>query len=63
MTYEAKTAEEYIAQLPEERQPVIEKLRTIIKENLPKGFQEGIHYKMLGYFVPHSIYPNGIKPR
>lgn len=59
MTYEANTPEEYIAQIPEERQPVLKKLRAIIKENLPKGFEEGITYKMLGYYVPHSIYPDG----
>lgn len=59
MTYEANTPEEYIAQLPKDRQPVIEKLRTIIKENLPEGFVEGLNYKMLGYYVPHTIYPDG----
>jgi uncharacterized protein YdhG (YjbR/CyaY superfamily) len=59
MKYEASTPEEYISQLPEDRQPVIEKLRTIIKENLPDGFEEGINYNMLGYYVPHSIYPDG----
>ena len=59
MTYQANTPEEYIAQLPEERQKVIQKLRAIINKNLPKGFKEGINYKMLGYYVPHSIYPNG----
>lgn len=59
MKYEAATPEEYIAQLPEDRKEVVEKLRTIIKQNLPEGFEEGINYKMLGYYVPHSIYPNG----
>ena len=59
MKYEASTPEEYINQLPEDRQPVIEKLRAIIKENLPNGFEEGINYNMLGYYVPHSIYPDG----
>ena len=59
MNYDANTPEEYIALLPEDRQPIVEKLRTIIKKNLPKGFEEGINYKMLGYYVPHSIYPDG----
>ena len=35
------------------------KLRNVIKDNLPKGFQEQMSYGMLGYVVPHSIYPNG----
>lgn len=59
MTYEATTPEGYIAQLPEERQEVIQKLRTVIQKNLPKGFEEGINYKIIGYYVPHTIYPNG----
>jgi len=59
MTYEAITPEEYVAQIPEERKPIISKLRKIIKDNLPKGFEEGLNYKMLGYYVPHSIYPEG----
>ena len=59
MTYEAETPKEYIEQLPKERQEAIQKLRTVIKNNLPKGFEEGILYKMIGYFVPLSTYPNG----
>jgi uncharacterized protein YdhG (YjbR/CyaY superfamily) len=59
MTYEAETPKEYIEQLPKERQEVVEKLRIVIKNNLPKGFEEGILYKMIGYFVPLSKYPNG----
>lgn len=59
MTYEAITPEEYVAQIPEERKPIFSKLRKIIKDNLPKGFEEELNYKMLGYYVPHSIYPEG----
>ena len=59
MKYEASSPEDYISQLPEERKAVVEKLRTIIKENLPNGFEEGINYNMLGYYVPHSKYPDG----
>lgn len=59
MQYEADTPEEYIAQIPEERQAIMAKLRQTIKDNLPKGFEEGITYKMIGYYVPHSRYPDG----
>lgn len=59
MTYEANTPEEYIAQIPDERKQPIEKLRTVIKQNLPEGFEEGILYKMIGFYVPLSSYPNG----
>ena len=59
MKYEASTVEEYISQLPNERQEVVKKLQTVIRKNLPKGFEEGINYNMIGYYVPHSKYPNG----
>jgi len=59
MKYQASTPEEYITQLPEERKEVIQKLRKVILENLSKGFEEGINYGMIWYFVPHSIYPSG----
>jgi len=59
MQYKANSAEEYIEQLPPERQPVISKLRTIISKNLPKGFQHQMSYGMLGWVVPHSLYPDG----
>jgi len=51
--------EEYILELPEERQLIIQKIRETISNNLPDGFEEIIQYKMLGYVVPHKIYPAG----
>ena len=59
MQYKANSPEDYIRQLPEERKVVISKIRTIILKNIPKGFEEQISYGMLGYVVPHSIYPDG----
>ncbi|CAH8287284.1 uncharacterized protein DUF1801 [Mariniflexile fucanivorans] len=59
MQYQANTPEDYISQLPEDRQEPVKKLRAIIKKNLPKGFEETISYGMIGYVVPHSIYPDG----
>ncbi len=50
---------EYIQALPEERKVVIEKLRMLFKKNLPKGFEEQLSYGMIGYVVPHKIYPDG----
>jgi len=54
-----KTVDEYIAQLPEERKSVITKLRKIILTNISTGFEEMINYGMIGYVVPHSVYPAG----
>lgn len=59
MQSKAKTVDEYIKGLPPERKEAISKLRESILKNLPKGFEEGIGYGMMGYYVPHSIYPNG----
>lgn len=55
----AKTIEEYIENLTEDRREAIEKLRVVIKENIPSGFEEMINYGMIGYVVPHTIYPSG----
>lgn len=59
MQYKAKSPDDYISQVPTERQDTLNNLRKTIKANLPKGFEEGIQYGMIGYFVPHSIYPDG----
>jgi hypothetical protein len=59
MTSAAATVDAYIAELPEDRKATIEKLRKIIKKNLPKGFKEQMGYGMMGYSVPHTIYPDG----
>jgi uncharacterized protein YdhG (YjbR/CyaY superfamily) len=59
MTINAKTVDEYISKVPDERTAAISKLRETIKTNLPEGFEEGINYKMIGFYVPHSLYPHG----
>ncbi len=59
MQIKASTPEEYISKLPEERQEVMSKLRQVILDNLPSGFTEAMNYGMLGYVIPHSIYPDG----
>jgi len=59
MQSKATNVESYINDLSEERKNIINQLRKVILKNLPKGFDEGIGYGMIGYFVPHSIYPNG----
>lgn len=59
MQYTASSPADYISQVPEERQTALKKLRKTIKDNLPEGFEEGIQYGMIGYYVPHSKYPDG----
>lgn len=59
MKIEANSPEEYIDQLPDDRKQAMTKLRQTILDNLPKGFEETMSYGMIGYVVPHSIYPDG----
>ena len=59
MTSKAATVEEYLAELPEDRREAISAVRNVIMKNLPKGYEEGMQYGMIGYYVPHSIYPPG----
>lgn len=50
---------EYLQALPEEKRKAMEKLRSTIRKNLPKGFKEEMNYGMIGYVIPHTLYPKG----
>ena len=51
--------ENYINQIPVEKKEFFLKLRNTILKNLSEGFEEQFSYKMIGYVVPKSVYPNG----
>ena len=55
---EAKTVEEYLKELPEERRAVVSRVRKVIRENLPKGYQESMNWGMIAYEVPLKRYPD-----
>ncbi len=55
----AKTVDQYLADLPEDRREVLQAIRAVILKNLPKGYEEGMQYGAIGYFVPHTVYPPG----
>jgi len=59
MQSKATTVEQYLAELPADRQKAMNELRKVIKKNLPKGFKEGMGYGNMGWSVPHSLYPPG----
>lgn len=59
MKVNAETPEQYVDQLPNDRKNAVEKLRKTILDNLPEGFVEVMSYGMIGFVVPHSIYPKG----
>lgn len=59
MTIIAENFDEYLAQVPDERKEAIAKLRQVLKDNLPEGFEEAFGYNMPGFVVPHKLYPPG----
>jgi uncharacterized protein YdhG (YjbR/CyaY superfamily) len=59
MQSKAINIKEYLNEIPEKRKHAFVKLRETIVTTIPKGFVEQISYGMIGYIVPHSIYPNG----
>jgi len=59
MQSKATTVSDYLASLPEDRRKAIETVRSVILANLDKDFEEGMQYGMIGYYVPHRIYPAG----
>ncbi len=51
--------DDYFESLTEDRKPALLRLRSLILEHLPEGFEEVIQYKMPSYVVPHSLFPSG----
>ena len=59
MHINAKSVKDYLQKVPKERIEYFNRLRKTILANLPKGFNEQLNYGMIGYVVPHGIYPDG----
>jgi Domain of unknown function (DU1801) len=59
MQSQASTVDQYLNELPPERQEAVAQLRRVFKRSLPKGFVEQMQYGMIGYVVPHTLYPAG----
>ena len=55
----ATTVTLYLASLPADRRAALEAVRAVIKKNLGAGYEEGMQYGMIGYFVPHRLFPAG----
>ncbi len=53
----ATTVEDYLAELPDDRRRDIEEVRDVIVANLPDGYEEGMQYGMIGYYIPLERYP------
>lgn len=58
MQTDAKSIDEYINGLPTDRRLALEKVRKVILENLPKGYEEEMNWGMITYQVPLAVYPD-----
>jgi uncharacterized protein YdhG (YjbR/CyaY superfamily) len=58
MRSEAKTVEDYISSLPDERRQAISSIRDTILSNLPDGYEEVMNWGMITYQVPLATYPD-----
>ena len=59
MQSKATTVRQYLDELSPDRRSSIEVVRQVILANLGKGYEEGMLYGMIGYYVPHRLYPAG----
>ena len=57
MQSKATTVQQYLAKLPDDHRTAIEDVRAVILHNLDPVFEEGMQYGMIGYYVPHRVYP------
>ena len=54
----ARTVEEYLAELPAERRPVVATVRDVVLRSLPPGYEEAMNFGVICYQVPLARYPN-----
>ena len=59
MQSKAKTVDEYLAELPPDRREAISAVRDVVRKNLGKDIEEGMSYGMIGWYIPHSVFPAG----
>jgi hypothetical protein len=59
MQSKATTVAAYLQELPAERRALLDAVRKVIRANMDKGLEEVMNYGMIGYVIPHKIYPAG----
>ena len=59
MQSKATTVKDYLAELPPDRRAAIQTVREVILKNLDKEYEEGMQYGVIGYYVPHHVFPAG----
>lgn len=59
MQSKAATVSQYLAELPEDRRIAISAVRDVVRANIDADIEERMNYGMIGWVVPHSVYPPG----
>lgn len=59
MTYASASVEEYLAEIPQDRVPIIREVIDAIRANIDPRLELGMQYGMVGFYVPHSVFPDG----
>lgn len=59
MQSKALSVKAYLAEVSADKSTAVKQLHQTILQNLPDGFEACISYGMIGYVVPHKLYPKG----
>ncbi len=59
MQSKATTVKEYLASLDPDRRKTVQAIRKVINANKDARIKEVMSYGMIGWVVPHSVYPDG----
>ncbi len=59
MQSKAATVEKYLESLPHDRREAIEAVRKVVLKSVDEDIEEGMQYGMIGWYVPHSVFPEG----
>lgn len=53
----AATVDEYLAELPEARREVVQRVLEVVRAKLPAGYEEAMAFGMIGWGIPLERYP------
>ena len=59
MQSKATTVAAYLEELPPDRRDALETIRRTILANVDGDIEEGMQYGMIGYYIPHRVFPRG----
>lgn len=54
----ATSVAQYLANLPADRRAALQAVREVLSANLDGGYEEGMQYGMIGYYVPLDRFPD-----